>query len=79
MSEELSDSFLTKIKFTKMVEETVVTYSMSYMDAIVYLCDENNIEIEEVKKYISSVIKSKLEVEAMGLNYIPKQNTLPFD
>lgn len=79
MSEEITETFLTKTKFSKMVEETVLEFQMSYMDAIVFLCTENNIEIEDVKKYISTIIKSKLEVEAMNLNYLPRQNSLPFD
>lgn len=79
MSEEFSETFLTKTKFSKMVEQTVLDFQMSYMDAVVFLCSENNIEIEDVKKYISTIIKSKLEVEAMELNYLPRQNSLPFD
>jgi len=51
--------------------------NMSYIDSVIYLCEENNIDIEDSKKYISNVIKSKIEVEAMNLNFIPKGNSLP--
>lgn len=49
---------------------------MSYMDSIVHLCEENNIEIEDIKKYLNDSIKKNLEAEAMNLNFLPKLNTL---
>lgn len=76
---DFSEGFLTKVKFTKLIEETVIINRVSYIDAILIVCEKNDLEVEDVKKYISSVIKDKLEVEAMDLNYMPKSNTLPFD
>lgn len=49
---------------------------MSYLDAIVWLCEQNNIEIEDIKKYLSPSITENLEKEAMDLNFLPKVNTL---
>ena len=46
------------------------------MDAILQLCEKNQIELEDIKKFISPVIKDKLEAEAMNLNYLPKKNSL---
>jgi len=71
--------FLSKAKFSKMVEKEAFAKNMSYMDSILYNCEKNNIEPEDSKKFLSSVIQEKLEAEAMNLNYIPRQNTLPFD
>lgn len=71
--------FLTKLKFAKMIENSVVTQKLSYMDAVIHLCDENSVELEEVKKFISPVIKQKIEAEAMRLNFLPRGNTLPID
>ena len=70
---------MNKKKFTKMVEDCVRTKSMSYMDTVVYLCEENNLEIEDVKKYIATSIKEKIELEAMNLNFLDKGETLPID
>jgi hypothetical protein len=36
-------------------------------------------DLEDVKKYISPIIKNKVEAEAMKLNFLPQQNCLPFD
>ena len=50
---------------------------MSYMDAVVYYCEENEIEIETVSKFISKTLKEKIECEARDLNYLPKVGKLP--
>lgn len=75
----LEDQFLTKPKFSKLVEETVLTKKLSYMDAIIHICEENSIELEEVRKFISPIIKDKLEAEARKLNYLPRTNELNFE
>lgn len=59
-----------------MVERTVRTTGLNYMDSIVYLCEENNMEIEDVKKYLTPSIIDCLESEAMNLNFLVKGNTL---
>jgi len=72
----IEENFLTKSKFTKLVEKTVAELKIPYMEAILHLCDENDIEPEDAKKFISPIIKDKLEAEAMALNFLPKMNTL---
>jgi len=59
-----------------MVETMVRRADLNYMDAIVYLCEENQLEVEDVKKYLTPSIVEKLEGEAMSLNFLEKQNTL---
>ena len=74
MSNKLEDQFLTKSKFTKLIEATVSDKHIPYMDAILDVCQKN--EIEDIKKFISPVIKDKLEAEAMELNFLPKKNSI---
>ena len=74
--QEPKDNFLTKKKFTEMILETVKKHDLSYIDSIVHICEQNNIEIEDIKKYISPTIKDHLEAEGMSLNLLPKGNTL---
>lgn len=75
----IESNFLNKQKFSMLIEETVLKDKISYMDAIIEVCERNNIDLEEVKKYVSPAIKDKLEAEARQLNYLPKLNSLPFD
>jgi len=49
------------------------------MDAIIFVCEDVDVDLEDVRKFISPTIKDKLEAEAMNLNYLPRQNTLPLD
>ena len=68
----IEQQFLTKSKFTKLVESTVSELKIPYMEAILHLCEKNDIEPEDVKKFISPIIKDKVEAEAMNLNFLPK-------
>ena len=73
------NEFLTKSKFTKMVETSVMSHKHSYMDAVLDLCNKNSVDPGDVKKFISPVIQDKIEAEARRLNYLPRGNTLPVD
>lgn len=75
----IEKQFLTKSKFSKLIEQTVIAKRLSYMDAIVWLCEEYSIEIEDIKKFISPAIKDKLEGEARRLNFLPRKNELTFE
>jgi hypothetical protein len=46
------------------------------MDAIIKVCENNEIEMDDVRKFVSPVIKDKLEAEAMELNLLPKKNSI---
>jgi hypothetical protein len=59
-----------------MVEKTVRSKDLNYLDSIVYLCEQNGMEIEDVKKYLTNSIIENLEYEAMQLNFLAKSNTL---
>jgi hypothetical protein len=63
----VESQFLNKSRFTKLIEKTVGDLKISYMDAVLYVCDKNEIDPEDV---------SKLEAEAMNLNFLPKTNSL---
>ena len=53
---KIEEQFLTRTKFTKLIESTVAEKKMPYMDAILQVCEKNDIEIEDIKKYISPAI-----------------------
>jgi hypothetical protein len=71
---------LTTETFTREVEKIVGKYNIEYMDAVIYFCEKNNIEIETAASIIKSnlKIKSKLQLEAEVLNFLPKSAKLPF-
>lgn len=71
--------FLNRAEFTKLVEKAVHDRNMTYMDAMVDICEKNSIDPEDVKKFVGTQLQSKLEVEAMQLNLLPKKAALNFD
>ena len=75
----IEENFLSKPKFSKLVEETVRSKKLSYMDAILWLCEQHSIEVEDCRKFINPIIKDKLEAEARRLNFLPRTNGLVFD
>lgn len=76
MLDTIEEKFLSKSKFTKLIESTVGDLRVPYMEAIIHVCDEHDIELEDVKRFISPVIRDKLEAEAQSLNFLPRGNTL---
>jgi len=68
---------LNREKFSLIVEQTVKEKKLSYMDAIVWWCEENEFDIQDVNKLISPLIKEKIKVEAEDLNFLPKSSRLP--
>ena len=40
------------------------------MDAIISVCERNNLEPESANRFISTPLKEKLEAEAQGLNMV---------
>ena len=71
---------LSSEKFLKEIERIVSTYNIDYMDAVIHFCEKNNIEVETAASIIRSnlKIKSKLQLEAENLNFLPKSAKLPF-
>jgi len=76
---ELDHKIMTKKRFTKAVEACVMKNGMSYIDSMTYIIEERGMDYRQIKKLMSPALKSKLEVEAEGLNLIrgSKKNTLP--
>jgi hypothetical protein len=69
----LEDKFMTSAKFSQEVEKIALNNSdMNYIDAVLHLCDLNEIEVESVPKLISKPLKEKLKHEAQKLNFIKK-------
>ena len=68
---------LTRAKFSVIIETIVCDKNISYIDAIVHYCENHDLEVESAGKLINAIIKSKIEVEARSLNFLPKASKLP--
>ena len=74
MPEKTDDKFLTPTKFSHEIERLVKTSGglISYIEAVVTYCQENEIELETVPKLISKPLKEKLKYEAQRLNFMKR-------
>jgi hypothetical protein len=77
MEDKLKDAlelkFLCPSKFAQIIEEIVKTNDdMNYIDAIVFYCEQNNLEVDSVSKLISKPLKEKLKCDAINLNFLKR-------
>ena len=48
---------------------------ITYMDAIIWYCEQNQLEVESVGRLISKALKEKIQVEASKANLIKVEQT----
>jgi hypothetical protein len=73
LEKALENKFFCPSKFAQEIENLVqVNGEMNYIDAIIYFCEQNNIDVESVPKLISKPLKEKIKYEAMELNFLKK-------
>jgi hypothetical protein len=72
-------NFVSIVEFTKEIEKLVLEKKMEYIDAVMYFCDKNGVDIETAASLIKSnaKLKASIQVEAENLNYLPKTKQLP--
>jgi len=68
---------ITPKRFALIIDELVRTKRLTHMEAIVYYCEQNLMEPEQVTKWIDRSLKEKLQADAEALNYLPKTSRLP--
>ena len=71
---ELKDKFMTQAKFSAAVEVVLKNSDglVNYIDAVIVVCDDLDIEVETVNKLISKPLKDKIKFNAQQLNYVKK-------
>ena len=72
INKALEKKFLCSARFAQEIEGIVSKDKMSYIDAIIYYCEKNAIELDSVPKLISKPLKEKLKWEAQELNFLKK-------
>ena len=71
----LESKFFCPARFAQEIEGLVQTHqNMNYIDAIVYFCDLNSIDLESVPKLIPKPLKEKIKYEASELNFLKRSS-----
>lgn len=68
----LQEKFYCPSRFAQEIERVVQEEKISYIDAIIYFCDRNKIDLESVPKLLSKPLKEKVKCEAINLNFLKK-------
>jgi hypothetical protein len=73
------DGRVTVNNFQTTIESCVHKKGMGYLEAVMWYCEQHNIEIEAVASLIkkSEVIRTKLEAECEDQNMLQKKPRLP--
>ena len=72
-------SIKSPTSFMQEIDKLVEEAGLEYIEAIIYYCEVNDIEIETDASLIkgSAKMKAKVQFEAENLNYLPKSGKLP--
>ncbi len=69
----MESKFFCPTRFAEEIENLVlVNADMNYIDAIVYFCEQNSLDLESVPKLISKPLKEKIKYDAQQLNFMKK-------
>lgn len=66
-------SIITPNKFALIIEDIVRKKRISYMDAVIEYCSENQIDPSTTKSMINKNLKEKIAYEAQGLNMLKEK------
>jgi len=75
----ITKQFKSSSDFSQHIEKEAVRTGSGYIDTIVAFCEKNTMEIESVKKLLTTSLKDKIKVEASELNLLKfeKSGKLP--
>ena len=62
-------------KFAQIIEGIVKDKRISYLDAVLHYCENNDIDIASVGPLINKSLKEKIKAEAEKLNLVERSST----
>jgi|TARA_B100001079_G_scaffold13714_1_gene11191 hypothetical protein len=65
------------MRFMENIEGLVQRTKMTYIDAILYYCEENKLEPETAGQMVGGKLKQLVQEEAEDLNLVQKTSKLP--
>jgi hypothetical protein len=65
-------------KLAQHILSLVTDKGMTYLDAVLYFCEQRKIEPELIAPLLGDKIKSELANDAHRLHFLKKSNELPF-
>lgn len=77
--EDLKIVIKTPSEFMGEIDKIVENKRISYIDAVLFYCEQNGIEIETAAALVkgSAKMKAKIQDDAEDLNFLPRTRKLP--
>lgn len=73
----ITKRFRSPNEFSIYIDEMVVKYKISYMEAVINYCNEIDIDVESIGTLINSKLKEKIQMEAEQANLMKPRGHLP--
>jgi hypothetical protein len=67
---------ITPKRFTTIIEDLVKEKRLTHLEAIIYYCEENNLEAHTCTRWMDKTMREKIQFDAEALNYLPKTSSL---
>ena len=67
---------ITPKKFSIIIEDLVNTKNLTYLEAVIYYCEQEGLEAHTITRWIDKGMKEKIQYDAEALNYLPKTSSL---
>lgn len=77
ISESKAPMDINNLRFPKEVENHAKKYEVSYIDAVLAVCERYGIEPQVAAKFLTKPIIEKIKAEGQELNLLPKKSRLP--
>ena len=67
---------ITPKKFSIIIEDLVNSKNLTYLEAVIYYCEQEGLEAHTITRWIDKGMKEKIQYDAEALNYLPKTSSL---
>lgn len=67
---------ITKQELAIRTERLVRSDNLTYIEAIIQICNDLDVDPEDIAKMVTGPLKDKVENEAMKSNILPRSNTV---
>lgn len=68
--------FIDETKFQIKIEELVIEKKINHLEAVLFFCEEEDVDFDAMVKYLSVNLKEKIRVAAMEMGYFKKESSL---
>lgn len=68
---------INNIRFPKEVELYAIKHKVSYIDAVLAVCEQFGLEPQVAAKFLNKPLIEKIKIEGQEMNLLPKKSKLP--